>query len=40
VGFGAGYEPGGFLEFHFGLLALALPVGLATIAIPLGENTA
>ena len=37
IGFVAGCAAGGFLEFHFGLLALALPVGLATIAIPLGE---
>jgi hypothetical protein len=27
----------GFLELHFGLLALALPVVLAAIAIPLAE---
>jgi len=40
MGFVAGCAAGGFLEFHFGLLALALPVGLATLAIPLGENTA
>ena len=37
MGFVAGCAAGGFLEFHFGLSALALPVGLATIAIPLGE---
>jgi uncharacterized membrane protein YoaK (UPF0700 family) len=37
VGFGAGCAAGGFLELHFGLLTLALPVVLAAIAIPLGE---
>jgi uncharacterized membrane protein YoaK (UPF0700 family) len=37
VGFVAGCAAGGFLELHFGLLALALPVVLAAIAIPLGE---
>lgn len=37
VGFVAGCAAGGFLELHFGLLALALPVVLAAIAVPLGE---
>src|SRR5438270_7246196 len=37
IGFVAGCAAGGFLELHFGLLALALPVVLAAIAIPLGE---
>jgi len=37
VGFGAGCAAGGFLELHFGLLALALPAVLAASAIPLGE---
>lgn len=37
VGFVVGCAAGGFLELHFGLLALALPVVLAAVAIPLGE---
>jgi uncharacterized membrane protein YoaK (UPF0700 family) len=37
AGFVAGCAAGGFLELHFGLLALALPVVLAAIAVPLGE---
>jgi uncharacterized membrane protein YoaK (UPF0700 family) len=37
VGFVAGCAAGGFLELHFGLSALALPVVLAAIAVPLGE---
>jgi uncharacterized membrane protein YoaK (UPF0700 family) len=37
AGFIAGCSAGGFLEVHFGLWALALPVILAAIAIPLGE---
>jgi uncharacterized membrane protein YoaK (UPF0700 family) len=37
AGFVAGCATGGFLEVHFGLRALALPVVLAVIAIPLGE---
>jgi uncharacterized membrane protein YoaK (UPF0700 family) len=36
IGFVAGCAAGGFLEFHLGLRALALPVVLAVIAIPLG----
>src|SRR5437868_11782475 len=36
IGFVAGCAAGGFLELHFGLLALALPAVLAAIAIPLG----
>src|SRR5207237_1683681 len=36
IGFVAGCAAGGFLELHFGLLALALPVVLAAVAIPLG----
>jgi uncharacterized membrane protein YoaK (UPF0700 family) len=38
AGFIAGCAAGGFLEVHFGLWALALPVGLAGAAIPLGES--
>jgi uncharacterized membrane protein YoaK (UPF0700 family) len=37
VGFVAGCAAGAVLEVHFGLWALALPVVLATLAIPLGE---
>ena len=37
AGFVAGCAAGGFLEFHFGLRALVLPVALAVIAIPLGK---
>jgi len=37
AGFVAGCAAGGFLELHFGLGALVLPVVLAAIAIPLGE---
>jgi uncharacterized membrane protein YoaK (UPF0700 family) len=37
AGFIAGCSAGGFLEVHFGLWALALPVVLAATAIPLGE---
>ena len=40
IGFVAGCAGGGFLELHFGLRALALPVVLAAIAIPLGETAA
>jgi uncharacterized membrane protein YoaK (UPF0700 family) len=37
AGFVAGCGAGGFLEFHFGLWAITLPVVLAVIAILLGE---
>ena len=37
AGFVVGCAAGGFLEFHFGLRALVLPVVLAVIAILLGE---
>jgi uncharacterized membrane protein YoaK (UPF0700 family) len=37
IGFVTGCAAGGFLELYFGLRALALPVVLAAIAIPLGE---
>jgi uncharacterized membrane protein YoaK (UPF0700 family) len=37
VGFVAGCAGGAVLELHFGLWALALPVVLAALAIPLGE---
>ena len=37
IGFVAGCAAGGFLELHFGMWALLLPVMLAAIAIPLGE---
>jgi uncharacterized membrane protein YoaK (UPF0700 family) len=37
AGFVAGCGAGGFLELHFGLRALLLPVILAVIAVPLGE---
>ncbi|HEX4152281.1 MAG TPA: YoaK family protein [Steroidobacteraceae bacterium] len=37
AGFVVGCGSGGFLEVHFGLWALLLPVVLAVIAIPLGE---
>jgi uncharacterized membrane protein YoaK (UPF0700 family) len=37
AGFIAGCACGGLLEIHFGLSALALPVALAAIAIPIGE---
>jgi uncharacterized membrane protein YoaK (UPF0700 family) len=36
VGFAAGCAAGAVLEIHFGLWALALPVLLAALAIPLG----
>jgi uncharacterized membrane protein YoaK (UPF0700 family) len=36
AGFIAGCAAGGFLEVHFGLWALALPVVLAATATPLG----
>jgi uncharacterized membrane protein YoaK (UPF0700 family) len=39
AGFIAGCTTGGLLEFHFGLWALAFPVVLAVIAIPLSEYT-
>jgi uncharacterized membrane protein YoaK (UPF0700 family) len=38
VGFVVGCAAGAVLEVHFGLWALALPVALAVIAIPLGET--
>src|SRR5437868_11860291 len=38
IGFVAGCAAGGFLELHFGLRALVLPVVLAAIAVPLGER--
>jgi uncharacterized membrane protein YoaK (UPF0700 family) len=38
IGFVAGCAAGGFLELHFGLRALALPVLLAVIAIPLDRS--
>src|SRR5262249_50703373 len=37
VGFVAGCAAGAILEIHFGLGALALPVVLAALAVPLGE---
>jgi uncharacterized membrane protein YoaK (UPF0700 family) len=37
VGFVAGCAAGAFLEVQFGLWALALPVVLASLAVPLGE---
>jgi uncharacterized membrane protein YoaK (UPF0700 family) len=37
VGFVAGCAAGAALEVHFGLGALALPVALAVLAVPLGE---
>jgi uncharacterized membrane protein YoaK (UPF0700 family) len=37
AGFVAGCALGGFLQSHFGLKALLLPVVLAVIALPLGE---
>ena len=37
IGFVAGCAAGAALEVHFGLWALALPVALAVIAVPLGE---
>jgi uncharacterized membrane protein YoaK (UPF0700 family) len=37
VGFVAGCAAGAVLEVHFGLWALALPVALAALAVPLGE---
>jgi uncharacterized membrane protein YoaK (UPF0700 family) len=37
VGFVAGCAAGAVLEVHFGLWALALPVILAALAVPLGE---
>jgi uncharacterized membrane protein YoaK (UPF0700 family) len=39
AGFIAGCAAGGFLEVHFKLWALALPVVLAVVAVPLGEYT-
>jgi hypothetical protein len=35
----AGCAAGAVLEVHFGLWALALPVVLAALAVPLGELT-
>ena len=37
TGFIVGCAAGGFLELHFGLRALVLPIVLAAIVIPLGE---
>ena len=37
VGFLAGCATGAFLEIHFHLSALVLPVALAAVAVPLGE---
>ncbi len=37
VGFVAGCAAGAVLEVHFGLWALALPVVLATLSVPLGQ---
>ena len=37
VGFVAGCAAGAALQVHFGLWALALPVALAGVAVPLGE---
>jgi uncharacterized membrane protein YoaK (UPF0700 family) len=37
IGFVAGCAAGAVLEVHFGLWALALPVALAVLAVPLGE---
>jgi uncharacterized membrane protein YoaK (UPF0700 family) len=37
VGFVGGCAAGAVLEVHFGLGALALPAGLAALAVPLGE---
>lgn len=37
VGFVAGCAAGAALEVHFGLWALALPVALAVLAVPLGD---
>jgi uncharacterized membrane protein YoaK (UPF0700 family) len=37
VGFMTGCAAGAMLEIHFGLRALALPVVLAVLAVPLGE---
>jgi uncharacterized membrane protein YoaK (UPF0700 family) len=37
AGFIAGCAAGGFLELHFGLWSLTLPLVLAATAIPLGE---
>jgi uncharacterized membrane protein YoaK (UPF0700 family) len=37
AGFLVGCAAGGLVEVHFGLWALALPVVLAAIAVPLGE---
>lgn len=39
AGFIAGCTAGGFLEVHFKLWALALPVVLAVVAVPFGEYT-
>src|SRR5580698_6154665 len=40
AGFIAGCTTGGLLEVHFGLRALAFPVVMAVLAIPLSEYTA
>ena len=40
VAFVAGCAAGAVLEVYFGLWALALPVVLATVAVPLGELSA
>ena len=40
IGFVAGCAGGGFLQLHFGLRALVLPVVLAAMAIPLSETIA
>jgi uncharacterized membrane protein YoaK (UPF0700 family) len=37
IGFLGGCAAGALLEVHFGLWALALPVSLAALAVPLGE---
>jgi uncharacterized membrane protein YoaK (UPF0700 family) len=37
AGFGGGCVAGAVLESHLGLGALALPVILAALAVPLGE---
>ena len=37
IGFLGGCAAGAVLEVHFGLWALALPVTLAALAVPLGE---
>jgi uncharacterized membrane protein YoaK (UPF0700 family) len=38
AGFIAGRIAGAVFELHFGVGALALPVILATLAVPLGET--